>query len=220
MATNTHLPTIHRLQISKGKSSVMNETDEQVSGKGRGKAADFLSRLQLGSLEKSPRPGDVYYGSHFSKQPRPLGLIPNREDRLAALKKLNQLLSPQFMGHSPFRNSMIPQPEQQQQQQQEQQQQQPKNFISALVQHVKRSTGTSDVDGECNYPSPRTPGKSEDIDPDYMEAMDSKVHEFLASRGRALDPGHQLNPVISMPREELPTIAGEDSQRKKRKLER
>ena len=59
------------------------------------KTTSFLSRLQLGSLEQIPLPGDVYYPpSTHSKQPRPLGLIPNRNDRLAALKKLSQLFSP------------------------------------------------------------------------------------------------------------------------------
>lgn len=88
MATNTHLPVISNASTTDGKAE---DTD---------KTASFLSRLQLGSLQRIALPGDVYYPQQHAKQSRPLGLIPNRNDRLAALKKLNQLFTPALSGFS------------------------------------------------------------------------------------------------------------------------
>ena len=87
----TQLPMI--LDIST-RSSNHNDHDIQPSSKKARKPSSFLAGLQFGSLQAAPQPGDVHYPPMGSRQPRPLGLIPNRNNRLAALKKLNQLLSP------------------------------------------------------------------------------------------------------------------------------
>lgn len=97
MATNTHLPVIQTL----GTGTTDGKTQDSATSR-TSKTTSFLSRLKLGSLQQVPLPGDVYYPSHVhTKQSRPLGLIPNRNDRLAALKKLNQLFSPLSAGYLP-----------------------------------------------------------------------------------------------------------------------
>lgn len=104
MATNTHLPVIHSL----GTGTTDGKTPDSETSKKTSKTTTFLSRLKLGSLQQVPLPGDVYYPSHVhSKQPRPLGLIPNRNDRLAALKKLNQLFSPLSARHLPHNDALF-----------------------------------------------------------------------------------------------------------------
>ncbi len=64
-----------------------------LSSKPASKTVSF-SNVRLGSLVHQPQPGDPYYTPRSSSRPRPLGLIPGKNDRLIALKKLNQLLSP------------------------------------------------------------------------------------------------------------------------------
>lgn len=86
----TQLPII--LDIS--TRSNHDDHDPQPSPKKTRRSSSFLSGLQFGSLQTVPQPGDVHYPPMGSRQARPLGLIPNRNNRLAALKKLNQLLSP------------------------------------------------------------------------------------------------------------------------------
>lgn len=99
MAANAHFPVIHSLDISSrrdgdNQDEVDQSLEEPLTPKKKArKATSFLSRLQLGSLQQVPQPGDVYHGP-MSVKPRPLGLLPHHNDRLAALKKLNQLLSP------------------------------------------------------------------------------------------------------------------------------
>lgn len=91
MTTNAQLPVI----LEVGGNADEEKKEQRKRDKGTSdKTTALLSRLQLGSLQKLPQPGDVYNGPVSSNRPRPLGLIPSRNDRLAALKKLNQLLSP------------------------------------------------------------------------------------------------------------------------------
>jgi hypothetical protein len=99
MSTNTHLPVIHTLDV--GSAGRPAEGSRSNNSKKISKTESFLSRLQLGSLQPIPLPGDVYYPRTNSSrlQPRPLGLIPDRNDRLAALKKLNQLFSSHSEGY-------------------------------------------------------------------------------------------------------------------------
>lgn len=90
-----HLPSLGTLSISKSEGS----KGEAVKKKQKNAATSFLSRLQLGSLQQMPQPGDVYRGSATVR--RPLGLLPHHQDRLTALKKLNELLSPWALGRRP-----------------------------------------------------------------------------------------------------------------------
>ena len=59
-------------------------------------AASFLAGWELGTLQRvtQPRPGDVYHHPHTVKQPRPLGLLPDRGARLDTLRELTKILSP------------------------------------------------------------------------------------------------------------------------------
>ncbi len=96
MATNTQLPALHSLQLTKRETGGEGSQggDHGRTNK-KSKVMSFLSRVQLGSLRQAPLPGDVHHApAQHSKQARPLGLIPSRDDRLSALKRLNQLLSP------------------------------------------------------------------------------------------------------------------------------
>ncbi len=88
MAANTQLPVLPELGVS-------SRTEKEKQSKSN-KTRKLLSRLQLGSLQPVPQPGDVHYPHQHNKHPRPLGLIPNRNDRLSALKKLNKLFSAQW----------------------------------------------------------------------------------------------------------------------------
>ena len=94
--TDTDLPVIHSLSVSRTGRATQGERDREAESKKvvEKQASAFLSRLQLGHLQPLPKPGDVFHSPISPRQPRPLGLIPGRNDRLAALKKLNQLLSP------------------------------------------------------------------------------------------------------------------------------
>lgn len=104
MAANAHLPIIGSLDVSEGErgrgTAVKGEGDQRRLAKKK-PTVSFLSRLQLGSLQQFPQPGDVYHGSMTSRHTRPLGLLPDHNDRLAALKKLNALLSPWSVGRRP-----------------------------------------------------------------------------------------------------------------------
>ena len=89
--TDTDLPIIHSLSVSRTGGSALERDGKKIVEK---QASAFLSRLQLGHLQPLPKPGDVFRSPISPRQPRPLGLIPGHSDRLDALKKLNQLLSP------------------------------------------------------------------------------------------------------------------------------
>lgn len=80
MATETvRLPFVDCVRVSKrakGDDLEQNITDEKAEN-----VAAFLASVRLGSLERHPRPGDVFkksrYAPHSSQ--RPLGLLPDRE---------------------------------------------------------------------------------------------------------------------------------------------
>lgn len=79
MATGTvRLPFVDCVRMSKRAKEddlEQNTTDEKAEN-----VAAFLASVRLGSLERHPRPGDVFkksrYAPHSSQ--RPLGLIPDR----------------------------------------------------------------------------------------------------------------------------------------------
>lgn len=104
-ASNAHLPTIGTLDVSAdhqgNKRGAAAAAGMQSSRPSKRAPSSFLSGLQLGSLRPGPRPGDTYHGPVSSRHRRPLGLLPDHNDRLAALKKLNQLLSPWTLGQRP-----------------------------------------------------------------------------------------------------------------------
>lgn len=101
MATETvhRLPTIRSLQVSHGESTKAeadNQPDitareaekKEESDARHDKAASFMAGVRLGSVQKQPRPGDVYRPrtsstglGYFStvKQQRPLGEVPCTE---------------------------------------------------------------------------------------------------------------------------------------------
>lgn len=96
--TDTRLPVIHTLKAPGGEKAADEDERESkdmsaIRKAVRKQASHFLSGLQLGHLQPLPRPGDTYYPVS-PRHRRPLGLIPGRNNRLDALKKLNQLLSP------------------------------------------------------------------------------------------------------------------------------
>ena len=92
-----HLPSISNQQLEAGREAdrrpgQAGERAESVKRK-HTKSVSF-SNVKLGSLLHQPQPGDFYSTSRYSNKPRPLGLIPGKNDKLIALKKLHQLLSP------------------------------------------------------------------------------------------------------------------------------
>ena len=103
MATDTaHLPLISSLQVSyttKNRTE-RDQSDEEVkkkkgNGEQLGKAASYLASFGLGNVQRQPRPGDVYMRPRTSSNTilRPLGLIPDRGERINALRELTKLLS-------------------------------------------------------------------------------------------------------------------------------
>ena len=86
-----HLPAIAIDQSSAEKAS---RTAEELDQSPKKPKFVSFSDVRLGSILRQPQPGDPYLSPRFSGKPRPLGLIPGKNDRLTALKRLNQLLSP------------------------------------------------------------------------------------------------------------------------------
>lgn len=198
MATNARLPKIHTLDVEDKQSTNNSARDSSIS-KQTSKTTSFLSRLQLGSLEQIPLPGDVYYPpSARSKQPRPLGLIPNRNDRLAALKKLSQLFSPLSAGyHSPEQHVLSYRPPEQQVLRRTpppmnaaESTERPVGTISATPSAVTDEVSHPSVDpnSEPNTVACRLPHQDWDAstgghgDPDYM-TLGEKASEYYAFIG-------------------------------------
>ena len=108
--TGAHLPVIGSLQVTyaekedpetpkNDEEKGEEEKKEQSNVANLTKAASFLAGLELGTLRRvnQPRPGDVYHRPQtmsLAKQPRPLGLLPDRGTRLNALRELTKILSP------------------------------------------------------------------------------------------------------------------------------
>ena len=108
--TGAHLPVIGSLQVTyagkehpeipkNDEEKEEEEKKEQSNVAKLTKAASFLAGLELGTLQRvnQPRPGDVYHRpqtTSLAKQPRPLGLLPDRGTRLNALRELTKILSP------------------------------------------------------------------------------------------------------------------------------
>ena len=100
---DTRLPAIHTLHVASPGAEEEKQKQTRSRNNVEKQASAFLSRLQLGYLQPMPKPGDIFHSSFLSpRQPRPLGLIPGRNDRMAALKKLNQLLSPWSVGQPSY----------------------------------------------------------------------------------------------------------------------
>ena len=96
-AETTRLPIIDCAQVSKqgeskkGGGEEKNDAAPQERGSSKSEeVAAFLASVRLGSLERQPRPGDVYRRSYYapSSHPRPLGLIPDRGDALDGFSRL------------------------------------------------------------------------------------------------------------------------------------
>ena len=83
MATEATLPVVGCLQLTRkrGGNVTGGETGSSRSGATRNEeVAAFLASVRLGSLERAPRPGDVFRPSRhgITGGQRPLGLIPGR----------------------------------------------------------------------------------------------------------------------------------------------
>lgn len=86
MATETtRLPIVDCVRVSKQGESAKKE-DREINDATRApkneEVAAFLASVRLGSLERQPRPGDVFRRSRHAPPSvhRPLGLIPDRGD--------------------------------------------------------------------------------------------------------------------------------------------
>lgn len=246
MAANMQLPVIHDLSLS-------NRNAEQETGRARQQnptaskkkeipGSSFLSRLELGSLEQHPQPGDVYRGPAYSKHPRPLGLIPGREDRMAALKKLNQLLSPWSQTHgqvrgeqpslSPHRGTRHPLPPSESTEE--------PDFISATVQQVQAPVETDDSRKLLALPTALTSsdptafrlsskGMSEaamynvTADPDYMGDRASEYYTLTIAAPVSSpkgSPRHDQKPSDHLGLQNIPILSCPKGDKKKAKLKR
>ena len=86
MATEaTRLPAINCVQVSKEGTRKKEEGDDvgkdgRLRALRREQATAFLAGVSLGSLQRQPRPGDVFRRSRYAPHtgPRPLGLLPER----------------------------------------------------------------------------------------------------------------------------------------------
>ena len=82
-ATQATLPAVGCVQLTRkrGENVTGEETDPSRSGATRNEeVAAFLASVRLGSLQRAPRPGDVFRPSRHTSSggQRPLGLIPDR----------------------------------------------------------------------------------------------------------------------------------------------
>ena len=104
MATETaHLPLISSQQVSyttknrpgRGQSDEKDDEKKKENSEKLSKAAGYLASFGLGNVQRQPRPGDVYRRPRTTSYtiPRPLGLIPDRGERINALRELTKLLS-------------------------------------------------------------------------------------------------------------------------------
>ena len=90
MATEaTQLPAINCVQISKEGTRKKEERDDvekdgRLRALRREEATAFIAGVRLGSLQRQPRPGEVFRRSRYAPRtgPRPLGLLPEREREL------------------------------------------------------------------------------------------------------------------------------------------
>lgn len=237
MSANTHLPVLHTLDVGSSSGSTNEDhTKGKTKSKKISKTASFLSRLQLGSLQQVALPGDVYYPQVHAKQPRPLGLIPNRNDRLAALKKLNQLFAhrqPQVQHTRPLYNkvSTFTQP---------QTDSEPAANLGAISATVRvpteagavplsvkskhpnyASTDPSTVDPTAyRLPQKSLPQRSlpeANGDPDYMPIAD-RASEYYTFVGPSLRASAAAQLVVSLPAPLNNQGPGQD--KKKAKLKR
>ena len=108
-AETTRLPIIDCAQVSKQSESKKGGGEENAAPQERGSSkseevAAFLASVRLGSLERQPRPGDVYRRSYYapSSHSRPLGLIPDRGD---ALDGFSRILPPIFCSQQHVANA-------------------------------------------------------------------------------------------------------------------
>lgn len=81
-AETARLPTVDCVRVSKRGSAVKEgeELKQNEAAKREEEVAAFLASVRLGSLERHPRPGDVFRKSRFAphNHQRPLGLVPDR----------------------------------------------------------------------------------------------------------------------------------------------
>ena len=70
------LPSIESLKVTaKEAESAKVPQEKAMDSQKLNKASTFMSRLQLGSLQRQRRPGDMWVGG-VNRQPRPLGRSP------------------------------------------------------------------------------------------------------------------------------------------------
>lgn len=104
MATETaHLPLISSKQVSyttknrpeRDQSDGKDDKEKKGNSEKLSKAANYLASFGLGNVQREPRPGDVYRRPRTTSNagPRPLGLIPDRGERINALRELTKLLT-------------------------------------------------------------------------------------------------------------------------------
>ena len=84
-AETTPLPAIGSVQLTQKRGENVAKDGENSAGDGKAhvtkneEVAAFLASVRLGSLQRQPRPGDVFRRSGYaSSVTRPLGLIPDR----------------------------------------------------------------------------------------------------------------------------------------------
>lgn len=97
-AEAARLPAINCVQVSKEGTRKKAERDDvekdDVSGRLRAlrreEATAFLASVKLGSLQRQPRPGDVFRRSRYAPHsgPRPLGLLPERDREIDPYARL------------------------------------------------------------------------------------------------------------------------------------
>lgn len=116
MAAEATLPVVGCVQLTRKRreNAKRGEMEPSRSGATRNEeVAAFLASLRLGSLERAPRPGDVYRPSRHAPAggQRPLGLIPDRghtqEPFFPPLYPALGVLAAQ-QSDEPYRNDMRP----------------------------------------------------------------------------------------------------------------
>ena len=101
MATKT--PRLPPVVASRLKNERESTGVEQYGADVNNEAGAYLAGMRLGSLQKEPRPGEAFRRPHTSSAniPRPLGLVPDRGEKMDLLKRLSKMLSPAFPASAP-----------------------------------------------------------------------------------------------------------------------
>lgn len=90
------LPRVDCVKVSRKRGKNASEEEKRDEADRQDEVAAFLASVRLGSLQRAPRPGDVFRPSRKAPAgcPRPLGLLPNRGyDRESFLPPLSLSLN-------------------------------------------------------------------------------------------------------------------------------